>query len=234
VHTPHRPKEGADNRKPPAKFREVLAETDRQIGRLLDFLHDVGLERNTIVLVAGDNGPQPTFDRTRSGGLRGMKWSLYEGGVRTPLIVRWPEVIPAGVVNEGTVVSGVDLFPTLCHLAGINAPESVAFDGEDLSAALRGEKVVRQKPLLWEYGRKPGGGGKELGAFPKPAEPDSVSPNVAVRDGDWKLLINADGSGAELYQITADSRETQNVSATESTIASRLRQMALGWRSALP
>ena len=228
VHTPYRPSEDKDDRALPAKYRDVLVETDRQIGRLLD-----ELPSNTLVLLCGDNGPEPTFDHTRTKGLRGMKWSLYEGGIRTPLIVRWPGVVPAGRVNETTVFSSVDFLPTLCALAQVQAPVAEQ-DGEDMSAALRGEKMVRHKPLLWEYGRKPGEAGKVKNGFPYPKEPDSKSPNVAIRDGGWKLLLNADGTQTELYHLDQDPHETTNLAESATEIAGRLKKAALDWRAALP
>jgi len=228
VHTPYRPVDGRDERGLPAKYRDVLVETDRQIGRLID-----AMPPNTFILLCGDNGPEPTLDHTRTKGLRGMKWSLYEGGIRTPLIVRWPGTVPAGAVNDTTVFSSVDFMPTLCALAQIKAPVADQ-DGEDMSAALRGEKVLRHKSLLWEYGRKPGEAGKVKNGFPYPKEPDSKSPNVAIRDGDWKLLINADGTQPELYNLHKDPNETTNLAETENATAERLKKAALRWRAALP
>ena len=143
VHTPYRPKDGKDDRDFNAKYRDVLTETDRQIGRLLDGLCALGAETNTLVLLAGDNGPEPSLNRTRTAGMRGMKWSLYEGGLRTPLLARWPGVMPASRVNNSPVVSAVDLFPTLCALAGVPAPAGVKFDGEELSAVFKGGEKLR-------------------------------------------------------------------------------------------
>ena len=237
VHTPYRPKEGKDEREFTAKYRDVLAETDRQIGRLLDGLRELGAEQNTLVLLAGDNGPEPSLDRARTGGLRGMKWSLYEGGIRTPLVVRWPGTVPAATVNETTVVSAVDFFPTLCALANVSAPAGVKFDGEDLSAVFKGAKTARSKPLFWEYGRKPASDeqkAKGVRAFPYPNEPQSKSPNVAVRDGHWKLLVNADGAGAELYDLATDRNESKNLAMTQPDLARRLTAAALAWRKSLP
>ncbi len=229
MHTPYWPHEvGKDDRPPPAKYRDVLTEMDKQIGRLLS-----ALPPNTLTLLCGDNGPEPTFDKTRTGGLRGMKWSLYEGGIRTPLIVTWPGIVPAGTVNETTVVSSVDFMPTLCALAGIQPPAS-ASDGEDMSAVFKGDKRPRQKPLLWEYGRKPGEAGKVKGGFPYPKEPNAKSPNLAIRDGDWKLLINADGTQAELYNLVEDANETTNRAATDPHRAGRLKKVILEWRKSLP
>jgi len=237
VHTPFRPsdkqKQEAGTGKGKIEFRAVLTETDRQIGRLLDGLKESGVLDRTLVIIAGDNGPEPTFERARTGGMRGMKWSLYEGGIRTPFIVRWPTVIPAGVVNETTVFSAVDLFPTLCQLCQVTVPREAACDGEDLAEALRGKKITRTKRLFWEYGRKPAPSGG-LRAFIVPSEPESKSPNVAVRDGDWKLLINADGTAAELYDLVKDRNEAHNVAKDNPEVAERLSAAALEWRRSLP
>lgn len=235
VHTPYRPKEGPDDRTLKSRYELVLEETDRQIGRLLDALRDMGLERNTLIFLAGDNGPEPSFERERTLGLRGMKWSLYEGGIRTPFIVRWPGVVPSGVVNDQTVLCSVDLFPTLCRIAGVKLPEGASFDGEDMTAAFKGGTIKRSKTLFWEYGRKPPmPGQKGIRLFPYPAEPDAKSPNVAVREGDWKLLVNADGTNVELYNLARDSKETKNVADQEKEVASRLKKAALDWRGSLP
>lgn len=235
VHTPYRPKEDRDDRGLPAKYRDVLMETDRQVGRLLDGLRELGAEKNTLVLLAGDNGPEPSLNRTRTGGLRGMKWSLYEGGIRTPLAVRWPGVIPAGKLNDTTVISAVDFFPTLCAMTGVPAPVGVKFDGEDVSGAFKGGAQPRTQPLFWEYGRKPAPEGKSgIRAFPYPNEPGAKSPNVAVREGAWKLLVNADGSGVELYQLATDPNESKNLTATEPAVTKRLTEAALAWRKSLP
>ncbi len=239
VHTPFRPSDeqraAAGEGTGTPEYRAVLRETDRQIGRLLDGLSELGVAQNTLILVAGDNGPQPSFNRARTAGLRGMKWSLYEGGIRTPLLVRWPGVIPAGAVNDSTVVCAVDLFPTLCALVDVSPPDAVMFDGENLSAAFRGANDVRSKSLFWEYGRKPSPEGtKGLRAFPYPPEPQAQSPNVAVREGDWKLLINADGSGTELYDLSTDQNESRNLAAAKPDLRERLSRMALDWRRSLP
>ena len=238
VHTPYRPISGKDDREFAAKYRDVLMETDRQVGRLMDGLRELGAEKNTLVLLAGDNGPEPSLNRTRTSGLRGMKWSLYEGGIRTPLVARWPGVIPSGKVNTMTIVSAVDFFPTLCTLAGVPPPVGVKFDGQDSSAVFKGSTQPRTQPLFWEYGRKPAPTGetnaKGLRPFPYPTEPDSKSPNVAVRDGAWKLLVNADGTNTELYNLATDPNETKSVATTETAIATRLKNAALAWWKSLP
>ncbi|CAN5432807.1 sulfatase-like hydrolase/transferase [soil metagenome] len=222
VHTPYVP----DNAKltaPIAKYKAVLVETDRQIGRLLDGLKGT----NTLVFVVGDNGALPTFEQQRVGGLRGSKLSLYEGGIRESFIVWWPGHAKAGVVNETTVISTLDLFPSLAALCGAELPAKYTGNGEDLSAAIRGETPKRTKLLFWEYGRNET-------AFKYPGDKKHRSPNVAVRDGEWKLLVNADGSGAELYNMATDAFETKNVIADQAEVAKRLTADALSWRKSMP
>jgi arylsulfatase A-like enzyme len=210
-------------------FQGVLEEYDRQMGRLLEGLRQLGLANNTLVLFTGDNGPLPTYDHRRTAGLRGSKLCLYEGGIREPLLVWWPGRVPAGSVNESTLLTAVDLLPSLCAVAGARIPDDIAarLDGEDLSTAFTGGLPRRSKTVFWEYGRN-------THSFAYPKEPGDRSPNVAVRDGQWKLLINADGSGAELYDVLADPRETKNIAAGHPEIAQRLSQAALRWRNSLP
>src|SRR5581483_6905453 len=122
----------------PKNFHPVLAELDRQVGRLLDGLKARGLEENTIVIFTSDNGPLPTFDGARSGGFRGSKLELWEGGIRMPFIVRWPGRVPAGRVDDRAVLTAVDLFPTICALTGAAVPRDAHLDGLDVSPTLRG------------------------------------------------------------------------------------------------
>jgi len=207
-------------------FEPVLAEYDKQMGRFFDGLKKLGLEENTIVIFSSDNGPLPTMNRARAGGLRGAKDSLYEGGTREPLIVRWPGHFPAGRVDTNAVICSVDFFPMFCKLSDTALPNG-AFDGEDLSANFFGKSVLRGHPLFWEYGRN------ETFGYPR-EYPGQRSPNVAVRDHDWKLLINADGSKLELYNLANDELETNNVAASNPEIAKRLSAAALAWRKSLP
>jgi arylsulfatase A-like enzyme len=208
------------------KFRAVLDEYDRQMGRLFAGLKDLGLDERTLIIFASDNGPLPSFRGSRSGGFRGSKLSLYEGGVRLPFIVRWPGHAPAGRVDDQTTVAAIDLFPSLCAITGVDLPREVAFDGEDLSAALLGKPRARAKPLFWEYGRN-----TNTFAFPNGVD---RSPNVAVREGDWKLLLNADGSDQQLYNLKTDPRESRNLAKENPDITARLKEEALVWRNSLP
>ena len=222
VHDGHNPAPGeaekfqdvADNEFE-ARFFAVLTELDRQLGRLFDGLDAMGLAENTMIVLTGDNGPTawPRYYRDgagddaapgSTGGLRGRKWSLYEGGLRQPLIVRWPGRARAGVVNETTVVAAIDLLPSLCDIAGVALPEGYKSDGVDQSRELLGEvNTVRARPIFWEY--------NSLGGNLRPGLEKDQSPTLALRDGDWKLLVNPDGSDLQLYDLADDRAEANDL-----------------------
>ncbi|QEH33998.1 Arylsulfatase precursor [Aquisphaera giovannonii] len=235
-HTPWVPTEADQQARPggraegkantPSRLKGVLANLDRQVGRLLDFLRAGGNGRPTIVLFLSDNGPMPPFGDTRTGGLRGSKLSLYEGGIRVPLITWSPGLVPEGRVDSTTVISTLDFFPSLCRIAAAPLPEGYRPDGEDVSAALLNTPRARTGPLFWEYGRNPT-------SFDYPVGKNR-SPNLAVLDGTRKLLVNDDGTGAELYEISSDPAESRDLSAVEPQTAVRLKAAALAWRRALP
>lgn len=208
-------------------FAAVLTEYDVQMGRLFNGLKRLGLETNTLVIFTSDNGPLPSFNHARTGGLRGSKLSLYEGGIRVPFIVRWPGHTPAGQVDGQTVLEAVDLFPTFCAIAGAPLPAGFSFDGEDMTSALDNRPFVPTKTIFWEYGRK-------SKFFNYPGHPYDRSPHLAVREGKWKLLVNADGSNVQLYDLETDERETTNLADKNPEVTQRLKEAALNWRRSLP
>ena len=224
VHTPWVPDEVSDRKDLPKNFRPVLAELDQQVGRLLDGLKARGLEENTVVIFTSDNGALPTFNLERSGGFRGSKLELYEGGIRMPFIVRWPGRVPAGRVDDRSVLVAVDLLPTICAIAGATPPGDQPLDGLDVSSVWRGVAAPKRGPVFWEYGRN-----DDAFKF----GPDR-SPSLAVRRDNWKLLMNADGSRAELYDLAADMKEANNLAAAQPEIARELTQLAMNWRATWP
>jgi len=208
-------------------FRTVLIEYDRQIGRLLEGLKKMGIADNTIVIFTSDNGPAPSFRGSRAGNYRGCKASLYEGGMRLPFIV-WSggKMIPKGKIDDSSVVSALDMFESLCRIAGTTMSPDLRTDGMDMSKALLGSPQKRTKAIYWEYRRN------DKNAFPKPADND-LSPNVAIREGDWKLLINANGSNAELYNLQNDQRETTPLNDLFPDKTKELSEKLLAWRWSL-
>ncbi len=213
-------------------YAATVTEMDRQIGRLLDKLDELKLTDNTLVIFSSDNGPEDidignaTWSAYGSPGpLRGRKRSLYEGGIRVPFIVRWPKATPAGRVNDHSIVSGVDLLPTLCELAGAEIPDDLraVMHGESFAAALRGdESYQRSSPLMWEW------------RFRVFNHPWNRCPMLAIREGNWKLLMNPDRSRVELYDVVADPGEYQNEAEDHPEIVERLAAEVLAWQKTLP
>src|SRR5690606_15648537 len=133
-----------------ANFVAVLKEYDRQIGRLLDGLERMGLTENTLIIFTSDNGAAPTFKQIRTNGQRGAKNSLFEGGIRMPFVVKWPGRIPKGRVDKQSVLSAVDLLPSLCALTGAKLPQGINFAGENMLGALLGNAQQRSTDLMWD------------------------------------------------------------------------------------
>ncbi|QKZ11333.1 sulfatase [Spirosoma sp. KUDC1026] len=229
VHTPWVPDETTLNEFPngtekPREFKAVLAELDVQIGRLIAGLKALGVDDNTLVVFTSDNGALPTFQGNRSATFRGSKLSLYEGGIRMPFIVRYPTKVPKGKVDNQSVLSAVDLLPTFVSMAGKKVSNS-STDGENKATVLLGKPSVRKTPLFWEYGRN-------SVSFRYPAGRDK-SPNLAMRQGNWKLLLNADGTGAELYDLTTDPAEQTDVAGQHAKLAGDMKARLLAWRAGL-
>lgn len=209
-----------------AAFKLVLKEYDLQVGRLLDGLKRLGLEKNTIVIFTSDNGPLPSFRGSRAGGLRGTKLSLFEGGIRMPFIISWPGRIKPGTTDETSELSALDLLPSLTRIAGIKLPSSYQRDGQDRSKTLLGKPSVRKMDMYWEYGRN-------NIAFNYPRGRDK-SPNLAIRSDQWKLLMNHDGSDAQLYNIETDPNESKDVIKDFPKVARRLNDKLSKWWLSLP
>lgn len=229
VHSPFFPTAaGRGNGSKRDRYEGVVHETDTQLAPLFALIqNDPALRDNTIVVIASDNGPEPGAGSP--GVFRGHKGNLYEGGVREPLIVWAPGFIKKAAVNTTTVVNSVDFLPSLRALAGATPPKvstAAPEDGVNLSAALLGKSVpTRTKPLFWL--RPPDRPGPD-------ADPATRWPDVAVRDGDWKLLCWEDGTHPELYDLAKDEREKNNVAEAHPDTVARLTKAAVAWRKTLP
>jgi arylsulfatase A-like enzyme len=232
VHTPWVPNVEREAEAPNSwaerDFANVLTEYDHQMGRFFAGLKALGLDKNTIVIFTSDNGPLPSFNHGRTGGSRGSKLSLYEGGIRVPFIVRWPGHIQPGRVDTQTIFEAVDLFPTFCAIAHAPLPAGFDFDGENMLDALTNGPMLHTKTIFWEYGR----GTTKF--FNYPGHPFDRSPHLAIREGQWKLLVNDDGSSTELFNMQTDANETNDVSQENPQITQRLRSAVLAWRKSLP
>jgi N-acetylgalactosamine-6-sulfatase len=240
THVPHYPskaaldaQQGLDEQH--RVYAAVVADGDRKVGQVLDVLHELALDDRTLVIFSSDNGPEWTgpekMKTIRDGlgtyysvgdtaGRRGRKRSLFEGGVNVPFIVRWPGHAPAGTKDTSTVLAAVDLLPTFCAVAGVPLPSEYRPDGENMLPAFEGHPVVRSKPLFWEW------------RGPSP-EPDWW-PRLAVREGDWKLVIGPTTERLELHNLAKDPHEKKNQADKEPELVARLSKMAIEWRDSLP
>lgn len=212
-------------------FAASITDLDTQIGRLLDTLQELGIDNDTLIVFSADNGPEDYHIGNASNGgvgspgpLRGRKRSIYEGGVRVPLVVRWPGKVKAGVFDETSVVGSVDFLPTLCSLTGAPLPKEAKLDGEDVTAVFKGETFTRSKPLFWEWRFSLAGSGM----------PEYVPPALAIRDGKWKLLTSPDQKRVELYDIPNDIAEKTNLAAQHPDVVERLTAQVLAWHKELP
>lgn len=210
-------------------FYASVTDLDTQIGRLLEGLDRLGLTEKTLVLFSSDNGPEDIHIGNAghsgigsAGPFRGRKRSLYEGGVRVPGIVRWPGQVPATRVEDLAVVAAVDWLPTVCRLAGVEIPPGHTLDGEAQDDVLRGESRPRNRPLFWEW------------RFRIAGEPFHQSPQLAVRDKEWKLLLNPDGSRVELYDMRSDLTQLTNLADKHPDVVGRLSTAVLDWSKTLP
>lgn len=154
-------------------YGDVIQEIDWQVGGLMDALDELGLAENTLVIYASDNGPQLNVEGYGSSGpLRDGKWTNFEGGIRVPCIMRWPEKIPAGSVNR-EITGIIDMLPTFCAIAGAEVPTDRVIDGRNILPYLLGQEVD------------------------VPIHETFVVPGVAIRHQEWKLLIKGQTPGGK-------------------------------------
>jgi len=186
---------------------------DHEVGRLVKAVDARGLREKTLVMFASDNGPEglrryqnAIHSHGSAGPLRGMKLSMYEGGLRVPGVIRWPGRVKPGS-ETAEPVAFQDVLPTLCAAAGAALPQGVALDGVDVLPILEGRTVERPVPLHWQYDVAQGGPWK-----------------VAVRRGPWKLLADADRKQFALYDVVADVAETRDQAADHPDVVDRLRE----------
>ena len=182
----------------PGEYYANITYMDEQVGRVLQWLDRRNLTDNTIVVFTSDNGPVTSNWLSwyeinaygSTGGYRGRKHLLYEGGIKVPAIIRYPGMVEPGSVSDDLVV-GTDLFVTLAHLGGGAVPDDRPIDGVDIRAVLSGGELG-ERTVFWAL--------------------ESVSEfEFVVRKGDWKLLIDRDGNPRELYELSLDPLEFFNV-----------------------
>jgi uncharacterized sulfatase len=207
-------------------YHGVLDTMDEQLGVLFDIIRDTdSLRSNTLILVCSDNGPE--LGAGSAGHLRGYKTMLYEGGIRSSLIAWGPGLMSkddVGKVNRKSTFSAVDLVPTILEIANVTRPRDIVFDGEALPNVLLGRKQTsRSQPLFF---RRPPDRDKFYGV--------ADLPDLAVREKNWKLLCEYDGTDAELYNLATDPSESTNVADQNPGLVARLTTELLAWHASMP
>jgi len=182
------------------------------VGRVLTALNRLKLSDNTLVIFTSDNGPFAGGADARP--LRGAKGSLYDGGIRVPLVVRWPGNVKPGAVSDVPVVS-MDFLPTILAAAGI-LQQPAPLDGEDLTPVLSGRGQLRREALYFHYPNYAWHRSNRLGG--------------AIRTGDYKLIERFEDGSVELYNLREDIGERRNLAAQKPDLARRLLEQLRAWR----
>lgn len=209
-----------------AKYRDawnplmaaMMESMDDCVGRVLAKLDEAGLAERTIVIFASDNGglhvhELPQTPATYNAPFRAGKGYVYEGGLRIPLIVRWPGKVAPGVVSDAPVVL-TDLMPTLMEAAGLEVAKTTGpLDGVSLGKLLAGG-AAPARPLFWHFPNYTNQGGRPAGA---------------MRDGDWKLVADYESGDVQLFNLASDVGEKDDVSKKETARASEMKGKLDAW-----
>lgn len=202
---------GPDVRNPVAGFAGMMTRLDQQVGQLLTLLQELDIDDKTLVMLSSDNGPhkegghQPDFFDS-NGPLRGYKRDLYEGGIRAPLLARWPGKLEAGAVSH-LISAHWDMLPTFCELAGAKTPNGL--DGISIVPTLLGhtDEQAQHEALYWEFSER--------------------GRSQAARVGNWKGvrldLKKHPDAPIELYDLSNDIGEEHNIADTHPEIVSKLK-----------
>jgi arylsulfatase A-like enzyme len=196
-------------------YAALIESLDAAVGRVLQALEDNGLAKNTVVIFASDNGGVHISElkespATYNAPSRAGKGFVYEGGIRTPLIIRYPARLQPAVISEPVVLG--DLCPTICALAKATPPATLDF--QDISPVLFAQKPLN-RPLFWHQPHYMNQGGKPAGV---------------AREGDWKLVEQYEDGSLELYNLAKDPSETTDLAAAEPTRVAALRGKLEAWR----
>ncbi|WP_420321989.1 sulfatase [Flagellimonas sp.] len=188
-----------------AKYASMVEGMDKSLGDIMDYLERKNLEENTIILFMSDNGGLSAVARggekhTHNKPLASGKGSAYEGGIREPMLVKWPGKVKPGSISDNYVIIE-DFYPTILEMAGVENPKYVqAMDGQSFTSMLtKKESNSSERPLFWHYPNEWGPDGPGIGA------------SSTVRKGDWKLIYFHEDQHFELFNLTTDIGETKNL-----------------------
>ncbi len=226
VHSPFFPPESLrGDQSKRTLYHGVLKNMDQQLGKLFDFVRaSDDLRENTLILLCSDNGPEPGAGSALP--LRGHKTNLYEGGIRSPLIVWGPAFIEEqkrGMLNDESYFCALDVVPSLANIAGLRLTKDIVFDGEDISATMLGlQRRSRNAPIFWR--RPPDRAGTKRENYP----------DLAMREGKWKLLCEYDGTQPQLYDLSSDRNESNNLAESQAATVRKMFEKLAEWHQAMP
>lgn len=198
-----------------ATYAGMVSRLDDSVGKVAALVKELGLDENTLIIFASDNGPQPGTWKDvvkffeSAGPFRGAKTTLYEGGIRVPFVARFPGQIKPGIVQSEAILGFQDVLPTLAEIAGAKTPADI--DGISFVASLRSKPAEKRHDFLyWEHYTGPKG----------------ARMIQAVRAGDWKLVQGKPDAPFELYNLATDIGESNDLSALHPDIVERLKSIA--------
>ena len=194
-------------------YAAMVESIDDSVGKIMDTLRELDLSQDTVVIFTSDNGG--FWKATSNAPLRANKGAYYEGGIRVPLIIKWPGVTKAGVI-ERTPSTSSDLYPTCLTAAGLPLLPNQHQDGVDLTPLLSGDGRIGERVLFWHYPHYNG-------------HPSSV-PSSVIRKGAWKLIQSYDPAGLELYNLEKDLSETNNLVKQETELTNSLLKELEAWK----
>ncbi len=214
------------------EFAGMVEGVDESLGRIVKKVGELGLEENTIIIFFSDNGgmaamnvgnpkrviPEERIDAAYSTSnlpLRGAKGWLYEGGIRVPMIVKWPNKGQTGTVCS-TPVSSIDLFPTIMDMLGLEDQVGADKEGVSLTSLVKGGKKLDREAMYWH--------------FPHYSNHGMHSPGGAIRAGDYKLLEYFENNTVQLFNLKEDIGEQRDLAKTQPAKAAELRKMLHAWR----
>ena len=232
VHTPiqakkeliekYKQKEPGKEHNNPA-YAAMIESMDQSVGAVCEKLDELKLSDNTIVIFFSDNGGYG--NATSMAPLRGSKGMLYEGGIRVPMIARWPGRIKAKTSCDVPVI-GIDFYPTFLEMAGAPKPAGHILDGESLVPLLTRRQALKRKAVFWHFPAY-------LEPYNKKQQPWRTTPAGAIRQGDWKLIEFFEDGKVELYNLKDDISETNDLAKTKLDKAKELHRILVQWRKSV-
>jgi arylsulfatase A-like enzyme len=197
-------------------YAAMIESVDISMGVIMKKLEELGLDDNTIVIFTSDNGGHGRW--TSNWPWRGNKGNFYEGGIRVPLIIKWPGKAKAGSVCDVPVIS-TDFYPTMLAMANLDLMPEQHMDGLSIIPLLKNSGSLNRSDLYWHFPNYTGTG-----------HPDPSGPLSVIRHENWKLIENFEDGKLELYDLENDPKESINLADQKPELAGKLRDMLVKWR----